>query len=204
MYKVFFNERAVFFVEDFFHALKNESGLFYKYVIGQDLKNIAILYFELTDINRMYIVNSDCYEAFMNFTSAFKRIEAAGGLVRNTKGEFLVIFRNGMWDLPKGKKEKGENPEQTALREVSEECGLMQLKIVKPLIITYHCYMLQDSPILKVTNWFEMISDDQESPVPQKIENITHAQWADPQNLDYLLANTYPSIIEVLEAGRLI
>jgi hypothetical protein len=64
--------------------------------------------------------------------------------------------------------------------------------------------MLQDSPILKVTNWFEMISDDQESPVPQKIENITHAQWADPQNLDYLLANTYPSIIEVLEAGRLI
>jgi 8-oxo-dGTP pyrophosphatase MutT (NUDIX family) len=42
------------------------------------------------------------------------------------KGEVLFIFRNGKWDLPKGNR-KGEEIEDTAMREVEEETGVNQL-----------------------------------------------------------------------------
>lgn len=41
----------------------------------------------------------------------------------------LLHYIGGHWDLPKGKLEPGETPEQAAIREVSEETGL----IVKPI-----------------------------------------------------------------------
>ena len=36
-------------------------------------------------------------------------ITAAGGLVQNNEGAFLLIFRRGFWDLPKGKLDVGES-----------------------------------------------------------------------------------------------
>ena len=38
----------------------------------------------------------------------FTLINAAGGVIENENGEILMIFRNGKWDLPKGKQEEGE------------------------------------------------------------------------------------------------
>ena len=58
-------------------------------------------------------------------------VEAAGGLVYNKEDELLMIFRNGKWDLPKGKKEKGEEIESCAKREVQEECGVRNLEITE-------------------------------------------------------------------------
>ena len=54
------------------------------------------------------------------------------------KGYILFIFRNGKWDLPKGKAEANETIDQTALREVEEETVSEDLSISKPLEITYH------------------------------------------------------------------
>jgi 8-oxo-dGTP pyrophosphatase MutT (NUDIX family) len=95
--------------------------------------------------------------------------------------------------------EKGENTEETALREVAEECGIGRLSIVKPIIDTYHCYILDSTPILKHTKWFEMTTDWDKTPVPQIKENITEIRWSAPGELDYLYENTYPSIMEVLK-----
>ena len=53
-----------------------------------------------------------------------KDVNAAGGLVHNAKGQYLMIRRNDIWDLPKGHQEKGEEISQTALREVFEETGI--------------------------------------------------------------------------------
>ena len=41
-------------------------------------------------------------------TQAVKEVVAAGGLVRNSKGQVLFIYRNNKWDLPKGKREATE------------------------------------------------------------------------------------------------
>ncbi|HYH57216.1 MAG TPA: NUDIX domain-containing protein, partial [Anseongella sp.] len=56
-------------------------------------------------------------------------IEAGGGLVINEKGQYLFIFRNGKWDLPKGKLEKGEGADAGSIREVEEECNITVKRI---------------------------------------------------------------------------
>lgn len=128
-------------------------------------------------------------------------IEAAGGLVRNSKGETLFIFRNGKWDLPKGKIETGEDTREAAMREVEEECGIGGLKIIRPLSETYHTYELKGRQVLKRTSWFEMHSNDQKMK-PQLEEGITEVKWIPEKETSGVLSNTYPSIIEVIQSAN--
>lgn len=59
-----------------------------------------------------------------------RKVAAAGGAVWRTgadgRPEVVVVHRPRYddWSLPKGKAERGETAEQTALREVEEETGL--------------------------------------------------------------------------------
>ena len=55
-----------------------------------------------------------------------KRVEAAGGVVRDEDGRVLLVHRPRYddWTLPKGKLDPDETFEQAALREVQEETGL--------------------------------------------------------------------------------
>jgi len=132
----------------------------------------------------------------------YKVIVAAGGLVQNSKGEFLFIFRNGRWDLPKGKLEPEEKIEDAALREVSEETGISKLKLRDYIVDTYHVYNLGNSTILKVSHWFNMTCKGNEPLVPQLNENITMAKWIPKEQLDEILQNTYDTIREVFrDAG---
>lgn len=55
---------------------------------------------------------------------------SAGGLVFDDKGRVAIIARHSRsghleWCLPKGHIEKGETPQQTAVREVHEETGIL-------------------------------------------------------------------------------
>ena len=122
-------------------------------------------------------------------------IEAAGGLVENPQNEILFIFRYGKWDLPKGKKEPCESPENTAIREVIEECGIGDIRIKSPLASTYHMYALPSNQwVLKQTFWYLMFSGDWENPTPQIEEDISKVVWVNPSNLKDYLSNTYASI----------
>ena len=86
------------------------------------------------------------------------KIKTAGGIViRDDK--ILFIYKNGRWDLPKGKAEKNENISKTAIREVYEETGILDLSITKPLEKTYHIFKRHKKHFLKSTYWFEMKSD---------------------------------------------
>lgn len=60
-----------------------------------------------SEMQELWFCHSDVVEMLEEFKKQFTVIEAAGGLVRSAKGNFLAIFRNGTWDLPKGKIEKG-------------------------------------------------------------------------------------------------
>lgn len=52
----------------------------------------------------------------------------AGGVVLNAKGEMiLVLQQNGVWSLPKGKIEEGEDRTDAARREITEETGVRDL-----------------------------------------------------------------------------
>ncbi len=109
-------------------------------------------------------------------------VQAAGGAVQQEKnGErhALLIFRNGVWDLPKGKKEAGESIEACARREVAEETGIALPAIERFLTKTYHQYKRNGKLYHKETHWFAMQSAGNALFTPEKEEGITKIQWVE-------------------------
>ena len=128
----------------------------------------------------------------------FKRVEAAGGIVTNND-HVLLIFRNGIWDLPKGHVEDNEPMGLAALREVREECGLIQNVHVKKLFQnSYHSYEHKQRSVLKVTSWFLMHAEVMEELTPQLEEGITECKWVHIEMLQSYLPETFLSIRELL------
>jgi 8-oxo-(d)GTP phosphatase len=154
------------------------------------------------EIKYLFIkTGQDFNSACKAFNGLFTRIEAAGGIVRNEKQELLFIKRLGIWDLPKGKLYKNEYPEQGALREVTEETGLINLTISKQLPSTYHIYTgRKGNEILKETFWFEMSCIENQNLVPQLEEDITEVKWFSPADLKMPVQNTYASLQNLLES----
>lgn len=144
------------------------------------------------------LVNKKPKELFCALKKTLTVIKAAGGLVANNKGEFLFIFRNKKWDLPKGKVEKDEKIKITAVREVEEECGVKISKRGKLLCKTYHVYSLGEDVILKRTNWYKMEVKGSPKLIPQKEEGITSAVWVGTAEIKDKIKYTYPLIVEVL------
>lgn len=124
---------------------------------------------------------------------------AAGGVVKNEKDEILFIYRNDFWDLPKGKAEAGENLEDCALREVSEECGFVVKKINKKLPCTYHIYFHKTDYVLKETHWYDMNTDYKGKFKPQKEEGIVEVKWFPKSDLQQVRNNTYRNINDLLD-----
>ena len=131
-------------------------------------------------------------------------IGAAGGLVKNEKGQYLFIYRNDKWDLPKGKIEKGEKVKKAAVREVEEECGIKVSKLEEKICKTYHVYINRGEVVLKKTHWFKMKSKAQGKLKPQTEEGITDVRWFEKDHVEPIIANTFPSIMDVLVKQRLI
>jgi 8-oxo-dGTP pyrophosphatase MutT (NUDIX family) len=198
MYKVFFNDRNVFLTDDFASAFEEKYGLFYKYRNREDLMEIVAFFRNLKKIDTLYIFHEDMEELRTVFRSCFRFIEAAGGFVRNKKGQLLVIYRRGKWDLPKGKLEAGETFEQAALRETEEECGIQDLEIGDRMISTYHTYLIDEKPVLKKTQWFQILYSGNKKPVPQLKEDITETRWIELSDIDEIMKNTYGSVRDVL------
>ena len=138
------------------------------------------------------------------FCSNFQEIPAGGGLVRNRDNKYLLICRHGIWDLPKGKQEPGEDIETCALREVEEETGLHNLQLGERICITHHTYQLFGQKILKHTYWYAMTDDREEPLLPQQEEDISRAEWVEKERLPEYLEGTYPSIVEVFVSAGLL
>lgn len=129
----------------------------------------------------------------------YEHWQAAGGLITNPKGEILLMFRRRKWDLPKGKMDAGETPEETALREVTEETGLFNIHIEKKLIDTWHAYHQFGKDILKQTHWYKMSFTGTELTIPQIEEDIMDIQWIRPENIAKYLRYSYPNLKLVFE-----
>jgi len=149
----------------------------------------------------LFCVCSNPKKSFSLFKSYFHFIIAAGGLVQNKKKELLIIYKNSMWDLPKGKVENKESFKETAIREVTEETNVSELSIIsKSHFSTYHIY-LELSPqshyCLKETKWFLMKTESDCVLMPQFDEGIFEVKWVTGNEFTQL--STYCSINSVIK-----
>lgn len=106
-------------------------------------------------------------------------VPAAGGVVlraRDGEAEILLIFRRGIWDLPKGKQDAGESIEECARREVQEELGIDDVAITGRLGRTIHGYPHHGKYAVKTTHWFIM-STNAVTFRPQAKEKIERVEW---------------------------
>ena len=106
-------------------------------------------------------------------------LAAAGALVLREDSDaldVLCIFRNGVWDLPKGKQAKKEDLLCCAMREVAEETGLDDLTGGPLLATTMHGYARGGRYNVKTTYWYCFTSQSSIF-APQEKEGITHVAW---------------------------
>ena len=178
--------------EDQIESLKIDEPLIHK--CKDSMGTILNTFFEDERIKEISFKYENLEKLFKDFKSHFKYIEAAGGLVKNSKNELLVIHRLGVPDLPKGKIDSGESPKETAIREVTEECGINNLEIISEAEPSYHIYFLDDKKILKKTFWFHMKYDGNEKLVPQKEEAITEVEWCNDEDLLKYKNKTYTGL----------
>jgi ADP-ribose pyrophosphatase YjhB (NUDIX family) len=131
---------------------------------------------------------------FIAFKAQFRVIKAAGGIVFS-ENKLLLIFKNKVWDLPKGWIEGDEFPMQAALREVAEECGQLDLTVqsLTP-IVTHHLYPLKGKIVLKETSWFLMSAEPNYTLKPQTKEGITKVAFVDFTDAEQCITDSYPMI----------
>ena len=154
---------------------------------------------EMTKIHAGVFLHEDVEAVMKTFKKKLKLIVAAGGLVYTPDHEFLLIFRHGKWDLPKGKLDNKEPLEDCATREVFEETGLEKIRIDQPLTITYHTYHQEGKHILKESHWFLMKASQKQTVfTPQVAEGITECEWVAIENLASYMDNTHASILDVV------
>jgi 8-oxo-dGTP pyrophosphatase MutT (NUDIX family) len=197
-YKVYINNKEVIFTKNKINLPKTENQMVICDPDIRQLKKVILVYPKQVKLEKLIIQAADIGKTFRLFSSQYKVVIAAGGLVVNNNGDLLFIFRNGKWDLPKGKTEKGEKTQTTAFREVMEETGLSDLEITKKLSCTYHTYLEKNKKILKKTFWFEMVSKNTNILIPQTIEGITEVKWVKNSEIEDVLNNTYASIADLI------
>jgi 8-oxo-dGTP pyrophosphatase MutT (NUDIX family) len=199
MYKIFFGTRCIIISS----LNENDYGQNIQALIKcKNNKSFDNLYTDFQKdetITCLSISNSNPKKLFRHFKKKFKVIKAAGGLIENSEGKILIMKRNGVWDLPKGKIEKGEKKKQAALREVEEECGISDLKILSRINDSFHTYKCNETEVLKITYWYRMLYNGIEVPVPQTIEGISEIKWVDKNELREIKEIIYPNLRDVID-----
>jgi 8-oxo-dGTP pyrophosphatase MutT (NUDIX family) len=201
-YSIYSDKRKIVLTKNVEAYFNNQFGLFTRYNTPQELSKILEIFHSTAQVENVFISGKNVQSMLNDFLTMYRLITASGGLVQNSKGEYLFIFRYGKWDLPKGKLESGEKVEEAALREVSEETGISNLKLKGHIVNTYHIYKLGNSNVLKEAHWYNMLYDGHEPLIPQQAEDISIAKWVPKSQLNEILCNTYDTIRQVLtEAG---
>lgn len=204
MYSISFNDTVIRLadigIESHLHDTPNSMTVYYpgktKFLLSC-LDKIE----KNKDLEEVNILTDDPEKLMNDFKSLFKVVKAAGGLVINEVGEVLVIFRRGSWDLPKGKIELEESKKAAAIREVEEETGMTNLRIVEKLVTTYHIYRTRSSAkrILKPSYWYLMYAESQKL-TPQLEEDIMDARWVNLLHERENLLPVYRNIVSVFDA----
>jgi len=201
IYKVHFENRFIVLSPEPDRLQK--YGLFHKFNDTSELYKLIADFQSDKSIHNINVFCPDIQHLWKIFRIYFTEVNAAGGLVRHNSGKYLFIEKKGRLDLPKGHMEPDEEPEDCALREVSEECGIKGHSIVRPISPSFHTYSWEGISYLKKTHWFLMRYDGEMVTIPQTDEGITKVEWLLPDELNSIKSNAWLSLMEVINSSIL-
>lgn len=204
MHKIYFEKRCIIICSPSDDMLSDPNCVEFRPGTELSLGPLVRMFQQTSSISKIYIPAADEDAAYRRLCSEFREVDAAGGLVRNRRGDYLLIRRMGLWDLPKGHREPGEDVDVTALREVREETGVQELELQGLICVTDHCYFRDGVWHLKHTWWYDMLYTEPVELVPQREEDISKAAWVAKSSLPPFLKNSFPSIVEVFHEGRIL
>ncbi|HEX6065448.1 MAG TPA: NUDIX hydrolase [Longimicrobiales bacterium] len=135
--------------------------------------------------------------------AAQARLEtSSGGVVYRMldDGPHFLLIRDPYenWGLPKGHLEGGETPVEAAVREVMEETGLNELRVIDQLP-TIDWYFRDHGRLVHKFCHFFLIECGNGEPSPQLDEGISECVWR--RMPDALTTVTYANAREVLRAA---
>lgn len=138
----------------------------------------------------------------MTMSKDIIQLTAGGGVLYQDSSlphKVLLMKRNGVWDLPKGKIEEDESIEECAVREVEEEVGAKNLTLGKFLCDTYHEFEEKGQKFGKTTSWYSMkYLENGLELVPEKDEGITDLKWVELRKAKIMVE--FENLVEVLSA----
>lgn len=202
MYKIYINDKPLILLSSAdieTHLYKSKDAIIARYP-GKTkfLLNYIDTLEKPNNLDYIAIHHEDLAGLLRDFKSLYEIIVAAGGLVYNDKGQHLFIYRNDIWDLPKGKLEAKEKKKEAAVREVKEECGIRNIELKDKLITTFHTFRnKKGTRVLKMVRWYLMYSNDKDF-VPQKKEGIKRVKWMKTSKFLKGPDKTYSTIYDVL------
>ena len=121
--KIYYNDKPLILTTDSEGYMnQNPTGELYTYFYGATMRNfhLALQHLEVPGAKGGIIEDVSPITIQECLKDLYSPIDAAGGIAYNEHGEILMIFRRGKWDLPKGKRDEGENMETDRL--VQNEC----------------------------------------------------------------------------------
>lgn len=197
MHKIYFDRRTIIICRPEEATLSDPNAVEFHFKQPSDISALVEMFELSSTLEKIYIPSAEPEVCYKKICGEFREVNAAGGLVENRRGDYLLIKRDGLWDLPKGHQEAGEDIKVTALREVQEETGVDDLSLGDLICVTDHCYKRNGIWHLKHTWWYRMYYLKPLDLTPQTEEDITKAAWVAKSSLPPFLKNTYPSIKEV-------
>jgi ADP-ribose pyrophosphatase YjhB (NUDIX family) len=199
--KIYYNDKQLILStdkEDYINGHPDAGHYVFFSGATPDSFNQAIQQLDRPGVNGVFIEDASADSLSEQLDAMYHTIDAGGGLVYNERGEILMIFRRGKWDLPKGKLDDGEDIVSCALREVKEETGLEQVILGDKICVTYHIYTQKGEQILKRSTWYKMQGTSADKLKPQKEEDILEARWVSKDDLPPISARSYALVREIL------
>jgi len=112
-----------------------------------------------------------------------KREFSSGGIVARKRGKSLYILlikdSYGRWTWPKGNIDKGESSEETAVREIGEEAGIKDVRILGRLGKTQYFYKLRN--ILRFKTVYIYLCETKQKRLAIQKSELMDGKWFTPR-----------------------
>ena len=100
MHKIYFEKRCIIICGPDDPALSDPNALQFRIGDSADIHTLVEMAEASASLHRVFVPTADVEDTYRKICAEFKEVNAGGGLVSNRRGDYLLISRNGLWDLP--------------------------------------------------------------------------------------------------------